>query len=541
MPLSRFDTDPGREPLLLRASRIHAPVPLDADALLLARGRVAAVGSFDDLRRADPDAGILDLRGCTLTPGLTDAHVHLLEWSFARRDADLAGARSAAEAARLAAAHARGDPGGAGPTAGGRRGEWVLGGGWQPHGWSDAPHRRLLDEVLPGRPVVLRSHDIHSVWASTEALRRAGIGADRPDPEGGRIERDADGAPTGVLRENAQRAILAAVPAPSEADRRAAALEAQGALHRLGLTGVHCVEPDSLGVFEALNAAGDLRLRVLQAIPLDGLEDALRLGLRSGFGGEWIRIGGVKLFLDGALGSLTALLREPYEGSDDRGVSTLAPDTFRDAVRRGSAGGLAMTVHAIGDAAVDLALDVLAEEGRGLRGPVPHRIEHVQLVGPDRLEDFGAAGIVCSVQPSHLMTDWRAADRHWGGRARTAYAFRSLAAAGATLAFGSDMPVEPPDPRLGLYAAVTRTDLAGGPPGGWVPGERLTAAEALAAFTVGAARAAGDARQGRLEPGAFGDVVAWDRDPLTAAPGELLEVKCVLTIVGGDVVWREQG
>lgn len=491
-----------------------------------------ATGTFEDLRRRAADARVIDLPGHTLTPGLTDAHVHLLEWALSRRGLDLASAPSAAAAARAVAGQAA--------RAEGADAGWILGGGWEPHGWSDAPHRRLLDDLVPGRPVLLRSHDLHSVWASGEALRRAGVGPATADPPGGRIERDADGEPTGILRENAQQLVLGAVPAPAETARRAAALEAQAALHRLGVTGVHCVEPDSLGILEALRAADRLALRVLQALPLAGLDDAIRLGLRSGFGGEWLRIGGVKMFLDGALGSRTALLREPYEGSEDRGLSTLPPADFRDAVRRGSAAGLAMTVHAIGDAAVDLALDVLASEGRALDGPVPHRIEHVQLVAPERLADAGAAGIVCSVQPSHLMTDWRAADRHWGARARTAYAFRSLAAGGATLAFGSDMPVEPPDPRHGLYAAVTRRDLAGEPAGGWVPDERITAAEALAAYTLGAAAAAGDPRQGRLEPGAFADVVAWDRDPLAATPEELLEMACVLTVVGGDVVWSEE-
>ena len=520
--------------LLLRAGRICAPAPLADDGLLLRDGRVVRTGAFDDLRRRHPDARVLDLADRVLTPGLTDAHVHLIEWALARRGVDLGSAPSPAAAARLVAEHAGG--GNAGDEAAG----WVLGSGWEPHGWADAPHRRLLDELVPGRPVLLRSHDLHSVWANGEALRRAGIGPDTPDPEGGRIEREAGGEPTGVLRENAQQLLLAAAPAPAVSTRREAALDAQAALHRLGVTGVHCVEPDSLGVFEALRAADRLRLRVLQALPLAGLEDAIRLGLRSGFGGDWIRIGGVKMFLDGALGSRTALLRAPYEGSDDRGVATLPPTEFRDAVRRGSAAGLATTVHAIGDAAVDLALDVLAADGRTLEGPVPHRIEHVQLVAPERLGDAGAAGIVCSVQPSHLMTDWRAADRHWGTRARTAYPFRSLAAGGATLAFGSDMPVEPPDPRHGLYAAVSRRDLAGEPAGGWVAEERITTAEALAAYTAGPAAAAGDPRQGRLEPGAFADVVAWDRDPLAASPEELLEMACVLTIVGGDVVWSEE-
>jgi predicted amidohydrolase YtcJ len=527
------------QPTIVRADRIHPTVgdhgPARApDALLIRHGRVAAVGSTDELRAREPGAGILDLGGRTVTPGLTDAHVHLVEWAVRRRGVDLAGTGSPAEAATAVAAHAASSAGG-----------WVLGRGWNPHRWSEAPDRRDLDRVLPDRPVVLQSLDMHSLWANGAALRAAGIDHATTDPDGGRIERDERGEPTGVVRDNAMPFLERAIPGLSVEERRQALIEAQAALHRWGVTGVHTVEPDSLALLEAVRHAGLLRLRVLQHLPIARLDDALRIGLRSGFGGDWIRIGGVKMFLDGALGSLTALMREPYQGSSDRGVATLPPAEFRDAVRRGAGAGLAMTVHAIGDAAVDLALDVLGGPDARLEGPVPHRIEHAQLMGGDRLGlDGGAAdpalrGLVCSVQPSHLMTDWPAVDRHWGERGRGAYAFRSLEAAGAILALGSDAPVDPPDPRLGLHAAVRRQDLDGGPDGGWHPAERLSIARALAGYTEGAARAAGDPRQGHLRAGAFADLVAWDRDPLAASGGELRDMKVTLTMVDGGVVWSE--
>jgi predicted amidohydrolase YtcJ len=204
-----------------------------------------------------------------------------------------------------------------------------------------------------------------------------------------------------------------------------------------------------------------------------------------------------------------------------------------------------MTVHAIGDAATDLALDVLMEHGPPAEGGLPHRIEHAQLIGADRLARDGdpggvgspMEGLVLSVQPSHIMTDWRAADRHWGARSRWAYAFHSLEEAGAVLAAGSDAPVEPPDPRHGLYAAVTRRDLEGEPAGGWHPEERLSTERAFAGYTTGAARAAGDPRQGRLTPGSFADLVAWDRDPMTTEPEELLQLDTRLTMVAGETVW----
>ena len=522
--------------VLITADRIRG-AGRTAGALLVRNGRVAALGAAAELRPLEPDATVLELPGCTVTPGLTDAHVHLVEWALARRRADLRGTASPVDAARAAARHAA-DHGA------GTRG-WILGRGWDPSRWADAPHRRMLDEILGGRPVALESHDMHSYWASSEALRRAGIDGGTPDPEGGRIERDARGEPTGVLRDNAIPRLLEAIPSPGRAKRRSALLEAQAALHRVGVTGVHTVEPDSLGLLETVRAEDALRLRVLQHLPLARLDDAIRLGLRSGFGGPWLRIGGVKMFLDGALGSHTAWLREPYEGTEDRGLRTLEPDAFRDAVRRGSEAGLAMTVHAIGDAAVALALEVLSGHVDTLDGPVPHRIEHAQLMAPDLLAGAepgaGSAArrrVVLSVQPSHLMTDWRAADRHWGGRARWAFALRSMESAGYTLALGSDAPVEPPDPRQGLYAAVARRDTVGDPAGGWYPEETLSMDRAWAGFTIGAARAAGDRRQGSLAPGSFADLVAWDRDPLAVSPEEMMGLDPVLTMIDGEVVWR---
>jgi predicted amidohydrolase YtcJ len=506
-----------------------------AEAVLIRGGRVLAVGGADELRSRHPDADLLDLAGCTVTPGLTDAHVHLVEWAVRRRGVDLGAAASPADAAAAVAAHAQST-----------RGGWVLGRGWNPHRWGAAPDRHALDRVLPDRPVLLQSLDMHTLWANSAALRVAGIDSATPDPAGGRIERDERGEPTGLVRDNAMPLLERAAPSPSEEDRRVAMVEGQRALHRWGVTGVHTVEPDSLALLEALRHRDRLRLRVLQHLPIAKLDDAIRIGLRSGFGSDWIRIGGIKMFLDGALGSLTALLRDPYQGTEDRGVATLPAADFRDAVRKGAVAGLAMTVHAIGDAAMDLALDVLGGADARPTGPLPHRIEHAQLMGGDRLglaggpPDPALRGLVCSVQPSHLMTDWPAVDRHWGDRGRFAYAFRSLEEAGAILALGSDAPVDPPDPRLGLYAAVGRQDLGGGPPGGWYPEERLGVQSALAGYTSGAARAAGDPRQGRLTPGAFGDLVAWDRDPFEAGGVELLEMEVLLTMVDGEVVWSDR-
>jgi hypothetical protein len=275
---------------------------------------------------------------------------------------------------------------------------------------------------------------------------------------------------------------------------------------------------------------------VLQHLPLGQLDSAIRMGLRSGSGSDWIRIGGVKLFLDGALGSRTAWMLEPYTGSADRGVQVLDAGDFLDTVRKAARAGLATTAHAIGDAAVALALDVLARvPAAGLA--LPHRIEHVQCCPPDRLAAAGRAGITCSVQPAHLITDWPIADRHWGaGRARTTYAFRSLAGHGAVLAFGSDAPVEPADPRLGLHAAVNRTDLDGMPPGGWQPDQRIRIDAAFRGYTIGPASAAGQPHRGRITVGAPADFAVWAGDPLREAAADLVRLDCMATVAGGELV-----
>lgn len=518
--------------ILLLGGRIYPSAEHAARAALLVRqGRVAAVGGESEVRgAASADARVVRLEGAVVTPGITDAHTHPTAWALGRRRVVLHDAASEDEAARRVAECAA-------PV-----GEWVLGQGWDQHRWGRLPHRASLDAVAPRRPVLLESHDIHAAWLNSEALRRCGIHAGTPDPDGGTIVRDpATGEPTGVLLEEARKLALGHLPEPSLDEVVEALLEAQAEAHRLGVTGVHSVEPTGLRDMEELRRRGALRLRVLQHLPLDGLEEAIARGLRSGDGDAWIRIGGVKMFLDGALGSRTAWMREPYRGTaDERGIQTLSAPHFRAAVQRAAGAGIAATVHAIGDAAVGLALEVLTE----VEPPasLPHRVEHLQLCPPEWWARAARSGVVASMQPVHLLSDIPAAERHWGyERSRGAYAFAPLLREGMTLAFGSDVPVETLDPRPGLFAARRRVTWDGAWEGAeWYPEHALTARQALAAYTEGPARAAGIAgRSGRLLPGYDADLVAWDRDPLEVEPEALLPMRCLLTMVAGQVVHRE--
>ena len=517
---------------LFTAQRVYASAmsPGRANAMLVIGGRVHSVGNAAELRKAWPDVEVVDFGAAVITPGLTDAHIHITEWALARNHVHLDDARNIDECVRIIA-RATGSSG------------WVQGRGWNPHRWGGAyPDRVQLDSAIADRPAAFQSHDMHALWVNSEALRRANINRDTPDPEGGRIVRDDRGEPTGMLLETAAQLVVSQIPLVTVGEMHDAVIAAQEELHSHGITGIHSFpgvhlpEPDPLPVLERLRSRNELELRVLQHISAEKLSEAIRLGLRSGFGGEWIRIGAVKMFLDGALGSRTAWMLEPYEGSDNRGVQVMERSHFRDVVFSAADAGIATIVHAIGDAAVAMAFEVLSAAPKV--AALPHRIEHVQCLPAQSIQHIGH-GIVCSVQPCHLMTDWRAADEHWGARSAATYAFRTMLDHGAILACGSDAPVESVDPRLGLYAAVARRDTRHEPDGGWHGDQCMMAREVFAGYTTGAAATAGNSgREGVLQPGAYADFAVWREDPLTCEPGSLLDLQVIATAVNGEVVFE---
>jgi hypothetical protein len=499
------------------------------DAIAVAGGRIVALDrapALDSLR--GPATEILDARGASVTPGCTDAHLHLLAWARSLEELSLHGLDSAG-VARAVAAFARGREG-SGP---------IVGRGWDAADWPQPPHRRSLDEVEPVRPVLLHSKDYHALWVNGAALAAAGVDRGTADPPGGRFERDAAGELTGVVREHAVRRFTALEPPPGEGDPRALD-EAVRRLHAAGVTAVHDFEgPAALrAVLARVRRGRDLRVLMQLAHPT--LDEALAVGIESGVGDDGFRVGAVKLFADGTLGSRTAAMLEPYDGGGGTGMDLLPPAALAADVARALAGGIAVAVHAIGDRAVRNVVDAFEAAAGELRRPaLPSRIEHVQLARPADLARMARLGLVASMQPSHCPSDIPLAERWWGARRDRAYAWRSAQAAGALLAFGSDAPVEPPSVVLGLHAAVTRQRPDRTPEGGWVPGERLALDEALAAYTAAPARLAGShPRLGSLRVGAKADIVVWDSDLHGIDPGRLPQVRPSATLVAGRVVHR---
>mgnify|MGYP002153774483 CR=1 FL=1 len=523
--------------IILQNGRVYTMDPEQplAQAVVLRGTRVAHVGTTAEMQVWIGHGGweVIDLHGRTVLPGLTDAHVHLSGYAVARTRVDLAGVDRLEEAlARVAHWVERTPPG-----------QWIQGRGWNHYLWGGRwPTRQDLDSVAPNHPVSLTRVDGHSVWVNSLALRLAEVDAESRAPLGGEIMVDEEGRPTGVLKELAGELVLERIGKPDAEERQRLLGEAFVEAHSLGLTGVHAPEEaEAFSDYQALYARRSLRLRVLAHLPQNRLEEAIDLGIRSGFGDERLRVGALKIFADGSLGSKTASLLEDYEDEPGyRGLPTLSVRQLDDLVLRASAAGIAVAVHAIGDRAVRLTLDALARaERKARRPPLPHRVEHAQLIHPQDIPRLKELGVVASMQPIHCPSDMLVARRLWGNRCRHAYAWRSILDSGALLAFGSDVPVETMDPWAGIHAAVTRQRADGTPQGGWYPEERLTVEEALWAYTMGPATAAGEAHlKGSIEEGKVADLIVLDRDIFQIPPEEIRGTQVQMTILGGEIVYQ---
>jgi hypothetical protein len=495
-------------------------------------------GFGDTVRRLSTDIDFVDLEGSTVIPGMVDSHVHFMWWALNAARADLTSARSESECVEILRTHTAGRP----------RTDWAVGFGWSHNAWenSNLPTRESLDSAFPDTPVFMSSKCGHLAWVNSAALAIAGIDASSPDPAGGEIERSehaARRALTGILKETAINIVESVIPHPSKEVSRHALAEGQQRAHSLGLTGVQT--PEDLATWEFLqteHAAGHLTMRISFWMPANAIDHLYGMRARAGLGDNTLGIGAVKLFTDGSLGGRTAWMRDPFDGEPGNlGICVTEPDEIRRITLKSNLAGLPVAVHAIGDRAVGEVLNafesVAKELAAGTARPLRNRIEHLQLVAPQDMDRLRRVRPVASVQPVHLCADMGPADRLWGRRSRYAYAFRTLADAGCMLAFGSDAPVEPINPFLGVFAAVTRQNLELQPGNGWYPEEKIGAREAIAAYTVNPAIAAGNQRDlGDLSPGKLADFVVLPEDPLAIPAANLPNLVPTATFVGGECV-----
>ena len=531
--------------LILFNGRIYTQDPNtpDARAVAIRGNRLLAVGSESEIRPlARPDTEQIDLNGRLVLPGLVDAHFHYHHWALGLRRLRLAGAQSLLDLRQQLADRARETPAGV----------WILGQGWNETRWPAPrfPTRADLDDVSPVHPAILWRNDMHLAVVNSQALREAGITGETPDPPHGVIDRDGSGRPTGVLRELAINLVSDVIPPPSDDETVDAMRAAFPLLHRLGLTGVHDFRimggkggAPALRAYQRLRTAGDLALRLWVQLAGERLDEVIALGLRTGFGDDYLRVGHVKLFVDGGQGARTAWMLEPYQDTGASGIPLMPMEAIATAVRRADRAGLSVAAHAIGDRAVRELITVFQQGARrnAQSSPlrVPHRIEHLQNIRPADVARLGKLDVVASVQPIHVPDDIPMVEGSVGERARYAYPFRDLLEAGVTLALGSDCPVADPDPLLGIHAAVTRQRRDGCPAGGWYPTQRLTVAEAVWGYTLGPAVATGRAGElGSITPGKLADLVVLDRDIFAIQPSSVPETKVVMTVFDGRLVHR---
>lgn len=517
-----------------------------AEAVAVWRDRILKVGSDGEVKPLiGPRTRVVDLKGRRVVPGFYDSHVHWLAGGQSLAEVDLKDARDEEEFGRRLVEFDKKLP----------RDRWIVGGNWD-HDRTFAgklPTAAVVDRFVKDRPVFISRYDGHMALANTAALKLAKVTADTKDPPGGVVFRSADGrAPSGVLKDNAMSLVARLVPDPDEGEVLEAVLAAQRRAAEVGVTSVQDMDGSSAAtrrtlfrVFRRLARDGKLTCRVDLRWPIARQRELAAIGVEGNFGSDLLRIGGLKGFMDGSLGSSTAKMFAPFEGDPkNTGVYVTQPEAMRAWVRSADAAGLAVCVHAIGDEANAALLDLFAEVARQ-NGPRDRRfrIEHAQHLRPEDYPRFKRLGVIASMQPYHVIDDGRWAEGRIGAkRCASSYAFRSLLDNGARLAFGSDWPVAPLDPLLGVDAAVNRRTLDGRHPAGWVPEQRISVAEAVEAYTLGSAFAASQEKdRGSVQAGKLADLVVLSRDIFTPAERDRIrDTRVEMTVVGGQVVFERR-
>ena len=542
---SNADVQPLAADLIIINARVHtmdAERP-QAEAVAVYGNRIVAVGSSAEIRKlASGRTRVVDAGGRLVLPGFNDSHVHFMSGGFQLSSVDLRDASTPQEFAERIRDFARKIP----------KGRWILGGDWDHERWPGAalPTKELIDAFTPDTPVFVNRLDGHMALANSLALKLAGVTKETKDPAGGIIVRDPKtGEPTGILKDAAQSFVYRVIPEQSFDEKLAAARAATNHAASLGVTSVQDMSAgNDVGVYQELLNRGELKTRIYADAPLPDWQRLARVGVRARFGNDMLRIGGLKGFADGSLGSTTALFFEPYlDAPNTSGIA--GPEMFPEGemlkrVLGADKAGLHVMIHAIGDRANDTILSiyeqVLRENGERDRR---FRIEHAQHLRPQDIPRFARDHVIASMQPYHAIDDGRWAEKRIGHeRAKTTYAFRSLLDAGVVLAFGTDWTVAPLNPMLGIYAAATRRTLDGKHPEGWIPEQKITVEEAVCAYTVGSAYAEfTDDVKGTITPGKLADLVILSRDIFKIDPVEIEHVRVVMTIMDGRIVYESLG
>lgn len=513
----------------------------EVQAIAISGDRVAAVGTDEQiLKLNDGRIPVFDLRGRRVLPGFDDAHVHFLQGGEALTGPQLRSAKSAKEFRDVLGEYTKHQP----------RGHWILNGNWDNENWKDTsyPTHDLIDPVTRHWPVYVSRMDGHMGLANQLALEKAGVDKNTKDVPGGVIVRDAKGNPTGLLKDAAQELVERVIPPPSHDEIRDAIRSAEAYANAQGVTSVQDMSaaPEVLRVYQELLHDGELTVRISGHQPLMHWEHLADVGISADFGNEWLHVGGVKGFADGSVGARTALFLKPYSDDDKNcGIPSAEladPKQMWHNIESADKAGLQIAVHAIGDKANHEILNMYErlEFDRGDRDR-RLRIEHAQHLTPSDIRRFADLHVIASMQPYQVIDDGRWIERRIGPeRAKTAYAFHSLLSAGVILAFGSDWPVVPISPIMGIYGAVTREPLDGSRPGGWVPQQKISVAEAVRAYTIGSAFASFDDQiKGSLRPGKLADLVILSDDIFSIDPDKIRDVKVEATIVGGRLVMGE--
>ncbi len=508
-----------------------------AEAMLIDEGVIQAVGTNDDilsLAAADSHIKKVDLEKQTVLPGFTDAHLHLLQLAISQQKVDCETQTRKECLARIEKRVKERKPG-----------EWILGHGWNHHIWLEGiGNVEILDQISPDNPVYLTNKSLHGAWVNSLALQKAGISSASPDPEGGIIGRDISGNPDGILLESAVYLIESVLPILSPAQALKAIQNIQNYLFKHGITTVHDFDRRlSFTALQELDRNKKLKVGVVKSIPIESMEAAITLGLRTGFGSSNLIIGSVKLFMDGALGTQTAAMLEPYENSNNNGLLLLCEEELFEIAVKASENKLSLAIHSIGDHANQIVIKVIGrlrdyEQKHHIIG-LQHRIEHLQNITQSDLSKMAGLGIVASMQPLQLSSDIPAADQNWGARNKYTYAFRSVIDHNIPLVFGSDAPVEKPDCFAGLHAAVNRTNQSHLPKDGWYPDQKITIEEAVRAFTTTVYKIPGGVEnKGLLMPGYQADLIVLDRNLYEIPQETILDTRVIATMIRGDWVWQ---